>query len=36
MLLTRTFVDEAADLTPVDVVVSVRKGIISESTTVTF
>ena len=36
VLLTRTFVDDAADRTPVDVVVSVRKGIISESTTVTF
>lgn len=36
ILLTRTFVDETADRTPVDVVVSVRKGIVSESTTVTF
>ncbi len=36
ILLTRTFVDETADRTPVDVVVSARKGIVGESTTVTF
>ncbi len=36
ILLTRAFVDDAADRTPVDVVVSVRKGIVGEATTVTF
>ncbi len=36
ILLTRTFVDDTADRTPADVVVSARKGIVGEATTVTF
>lgn len=36
IVLTRQFVGDAPDRTPVDIVVSVRKGIVGESTTVTF
>ena len=36
IVLTREFVGDDPDRTPVDIVVSVRKGIVSESTTVTF
>jgi hypothetical protein len=36
IVLSRQFVGDAPDRTPVDFVVSVRKGIVGESTTVTF
>jgi hypothetical protein len=36
IVLTRQFVGDTPDRTPVDFVVSVRKGIVGESTTVTF
>ncbi len=36
VVLTRQFVGDTPDRTPVDFVVSVRKGIVGESTTVTF
>ena len=36
IVLTRQFVGDTPDRTPVDIVVSVRKGIVGESTTVTF
>jgi hypothetical protein len=36
IVLTRQFVGDTPDRSPVDVVVSVRKGIVGESTTVTF
>ena len=36
IVLTRQFVGDTPDRSPVDFVVSVRKGIVGESTTVTF
>ena len=35
-MLSREFVGDTPDRTPVDFIVSVRKGIVGESTTLTF